>query len=912
MRIKQKLLISFMALSFLTLGVSYLSVLAIQEDTIASFQKVGGEIMPGNIALARMTTELYHTLELVSRFSEEQNAEDEKNIEKALSTLATFKTMYLLYLPEEKEWHEKIDASIQRFNSYITEYILLMKRGGTEGELNTVTDKIDEILDEFVSSVTPHIEGKFSESLQRLEATKKRGLQAKRILIISGLLILVITLCVSLYISHLLAEPIRKLRDAALEIGEGRLDLTLQPTSNDEIGELAGAFNDMTANLSLAREELITARDYIDNIVRSMVATLIVTSPTGTIERVNSTTCLLLGYREQELVGRSVHHFIVTKKNEELFRKEELSNLVGKGLIKNLDVFLRTKDGGITPVLISGSTMLDRRGDLQAVIIVARDIREISNLLDELNRTNKKLKAEIADRLLIEKALKKSEENYREIFNATNEAIFIHDSTTGVILDVNQTMLDMYGYAYDEALKLTISDLSSNELPYTQAEGIGFVKGAVAHGPQLFDWRARRKNGELFWVEVALKSTEIGGLGRVLAVVRDVSDRKQIEEELRQAQKIEAIGTLAGGIAHDFNNILTVIFGYTELARMRAENDPMMSELLEEVFKAGEQARNLVTQILTFSRRTEQEKKPLQLATVIQEALGLLRSTIPTTIEIRENIQSQHKALADPTQIHQIVMNLCTNAYHSMLETGGVLAVSLQEINLLENDYPTAAIEPGRYLQLEVSDNGKGMDGLTKEKIFEPYFTTKEASEGTGLGLAVVHGIVKDHNGHISVYSEPGQGTTFHVYLPITEMEGDGSAGKTTESHPQGGTERIMVIDDEEIIVKYLRTALANHGYKITAYTNGLQALQDFSKRPGDYDLVITDMTMPYMTGAELAQQLLELRSDLPIILCSGYSELINKEKAKAMGIADYLQKPLVTDGLLKAIRNVLNRRLQE
>jgi len=639
------------------------------------------------------------------------------------------------------------------------------------------------------------------------------------------------------------------------------------------------------------------------------VAALIVTSPSGIIERVNSATCLLLGYREEELVGRPVHQFIVTKENETFFREKELADLAGKGLIKNLDAFLRTKDGGKTPVLISGSIMFDREDNIQAVILVARDIRELSNLLDELSRTNKKLKAEIAEHMLTEKALKESEENYREIFNATNEAIFIHDSATGVILDVNQTMLDMYGYTYDEALNLAITDLSSNEPPYTQEEAIGFVKGAVAHGPQLFDWRARRKNGELFWVEVALKSTEIGGFGRVLAVVRDISDRKEIEGELRQAQKIEAIGTLAGGVAHDFNNILTAIFGNTELALMMAENDPRMSELLEGVLTAGKRARNLVTQILTFGRRTEQEKQALQFSIVIKEALKLLRSTIPTTIEIKESIQSHEKALADPTQIHQIVMNLCTNAYHSMRETGGVLAVSLKEVDLTKNDYPSAEIEPGRYLRLEVSDTGQGMDALTKEKIFEPYFTTREAGGGTGLGLAVVHGIVKGHNGHISVYSEPGQGSTFHVYLPITKMESAKSAERTVEGRPQGGTERIIVIDDEEVIVKYIRTALAKYGYRITAYTNGLQALQDFAKRPGDFDLVITDMTMPYMTGRELAQKLLELKPDLPIILCTGYSELINKEKAKAMGIADYLQKPVPTNSLLKTIRNVLDHR---
>ena len=609
MKIKQKLLFCFLALSLLTLAVTYFTDVANHQETIESFQKVAGESLPGNIALARMTTELYYTLELVSRFSEEQNHGYEKKIGKALATLSTFKTMYFLYLPEEGEWHEKIDETIQRFSSYITEYILLMKRGGTEEELKKVTGKINEILDEFISSVNPHIEDEFSASMQKLETTKKRGLEAKKILIISSLVILVVTLCVSLFISHLLAKPIRILRDAALDIGEGKLDVNIRPTSNDEIGELACAFNEMTANLSLARGEIVSSRDYIDNIVRSIMDALIVTSPAGIIERVNSATCLLLGYQEQELVGRPVHHFIVTEKSEELFREKELADLVGNGFVKHLDAFLRTKDGRNTPVSISGSIMSDRKGNIQAGILVARDIRELSNLLDELSRTNKKLKAKIAEHMLTEKALKESEENYREIFNATNEAIFIHDSATGVILDVNQTMLDMYGgYTYDEALNLAISDLSSNEPPYTQEKAVGFVKDAVAHGSQTFEWRARRKNGELFWGEVALKSTEIGGHGRVLAVVRDISYRKEIEGELRQAQKMDAIGTLAGGIAHDFNNILMAIFGNIGLAKMKVNEPDQTYEHLERIELAATRAKDLVAQILTFSRKTEQEK----------------------------------------------------------------------------------------------------------------------------------------------------------------------------------------------------------------------------------------------------------------------------------------------------------------
>jgi len=347
------------------------------------------------------------------------------------------------------------------------------------------------------------------------------------------------------------------------------------------------------------------------------------------------------------------------------------------------------------------------------------------------------------------------------------------------------------------------------------------------------------------------------------------------------------------------------------LARLKLKDNPEVLAMLDEIINAGDRARHLVEQILTFSRKTEYEKMLLQPATIIKEALKLLRSTIPTTIEIKKNIQSQGVIWGDPTQIHQIIMNLCTNAYHSMRTTGGVLAVSLEDIDLKENDYPSAEIEPGKYLRLEVSDTGTGMDARTKEKIFEPYFTTKEPVGGSGLGLAVVHGIVKDSHGHISVYSELGQGTTFHVYLPIADKESlkiHEPEMKTDEEQPQRGTERIMVIDDEETIVKYVSDVLDKMGYKTTCYTNGLQAFQDFARSPGNFDLVITDMTMPYMTGADLAQKILEIKADIPIILCTGYSELVNKEKALAMGIAAYLQKPVSVNSLLTEIRNTLDR----
>ncbi len=386
----------------------------------------------------------------------------------------------------------------------------------------------------------------------------------------------------------------------------------------------------------------------------------------------------------------------------------------------------------------------------------------------------------------------------------------------------------------------------------------------------------------------------------------ELEEKASLETQLRQAQKMEAIGTLAGGIAHDFNNILSIIFGYTELALMDTDRENCRSHL-EEVTKGAQRAKELVQQILTFSRKMEQQKHPLQISLVVKEALKMLRASIPTTIEIKHNILSDATVLADPTQIHQVMMNFCTNAYHAMRETGGTLSVSLSEVEL-GDDFTEAGLEPGRYLKLEISDTGCGIAPAIKEKIFEPYFTTKKQGEGTGLGLSVVHGIVKSHRGHITVESEEGKGTSIQVYLPVIEEK---SAELQTPTAPElldGNGEHILFVDDEEQIRGVTTAILSKHGYQVTTFANGTEALAEFNQHPEHYQLLITDMTMPSMTGAELARQVLALRPKIPIILCTGQSDLINREKALAMGIADYLSKPFKIQTILEAIRNALTK----
>jgi signal transduction histidine kinase/CheY-like chemotaxis protein len=388
---------------------------------------------------------------------------------------------------------------------------------------------------------------------------------------------------------------------------------------------------------------------------------------------------------------------------------------------------------------------------------------------------------------------------------------------------------------------------------------------------------------------------------------------RKLSRQLQQSQKMEAIGTLAGGIAHDFNNILTVIIGYTELAKLHSDSlckhspCPAGKEL-DQVLRAADRAKELVRQILTFSRRQDGEKVPLKLLPILQESLELLRASLPQSIEIKTKITCGNiRLLANAVQLQQILMNLGTNAHHAMRETGGILAVEAECIELEEFDEKSKhlLLAPGRYLLLKVCDNGCGMERALLDKIFDPYFTTKPPDQGTGMGLAVVHGVVKSHGGHISVYSEPGKGTSFLIYLPMLEEKGE-TVSEELPEELRGGDERILVVDDEPQVAEMQARLLASLGYRVIHDSQPLHAMERFRDAPQDFDLIITDMTMPKMNGANLAQEVMRIRPDMPVILCTGFSELVNEDKARSLGIKAFAMKPLARKSIAALIRRVL------
>lgn len=390
---------------------------------------------------------------------------------------------------------------------------------------------------------------------------------------------------------------------------------------------------------------------------------------------------------------------------------------------------------------------------------------------------------------------------------------------------------------------------------------------------------------------------------------RAESERRSLEQQLRQSLKIQSIGTLAGGIAHDFNNILTAILGYTEMAKFESKQEPALHEDLSQVIKAGNRAKELVQQILVFSRQSETERISLQPGKVVKEAIKMLRPSLPSTIVISQSFcQPMGSILADPTQLHQIIMNICTNAYHAMEDTGGKLDISLKETILNNEDIGYKHnIEAGVFVQISIADTGHGIAKEIIDKIFDPYFTTKETGKGTGMGLSIVHGIVLSYGGFVTLDSEPGKGTTVHVFLPVIDKKPLAEASVVDEIIL--GNEKILFVDDEEAIVNMNKKMLEKLGYHVTASKNSLDAWETFQAQPNQFDLVITDQTMPNMTGCDLARNILQIRPDIPIILCTGYSTIINEKEAKAIGISAFVTKPVSNNNLSTLIRTVVDAR---
>lgn len=520
---------------------------------------------------------------------------------------------------------------------------------------------------------------------------------------------------------------------------------------------------------------------------------------------------------------------------------------------------------------------------------------------------------DITDRKRAEETIRESEERYRGIFDESVAAIYEFDAQKNIV-NANQAGEELLGYSREELLHMSILDVDADLLVVLTAHEELLAGGRLIN----YEHKLRRKDNTTITVlnnSRALKDRDGNVIG-MLSTLIDITARKQAEEEraqaeahLRQAQKMEAIGTLAGGIAHDFNNILWAIMGFSELTMNSLPEGSKERWNIQQVLQASERAKNLVAQILAFSRKAEQEKKPLKIALIVQEALKLLRATIPTTIEIKQTIMAPEAlVLADPTQVHQIIINLCTNAAQAMRGKGDTIEIRFEEAYLDPGDLTDQHdLVPGPYIKLTVRDNGQGIAPDINDKIFDPFFTTKSAGEGTGMGLAVVYGILKSHGGAITVSSQPGEGAVFTVLLPriISQQPED----QEIQIAIPRGHGHILVIDDEEMLVALSKRMLQSLGYEVTTAKSSLEALEIFQAQSDELDLVITDQTMPHMDGLQLSREIRQIRPDIPIILCTGFSEKVSSETLEAAGIDGLLMKPINLRTIGEKVKLVLDKK---
>jgi PAS domain S-box-containing protein len=535
-------------------------------------------------------------------------------------------------------------------------------------------------------------------------------------------------------------------------------------------------------------------------------------------------------------------------------------------------------------------------------------LEELQTALEELWVAEEELRQQNDELVAARQAAELERQRYQELFEFAPDGYLVTDAL-GTIREANRAATAMLAVPQERMLGKPLAVF------VVEAERHAF-RTQLNRLPQVHrvhDWEVRLQPREGAPLQVALSvaatSDQQGKVGSLRWLLRDISASKRLEEQLRQSQKMQAIGTLAVGIAHDFNNMLQAILGYTTLAQADVPQQESTWQDLQEVLIASRRAKELVQQILTFGRRSEPTRQPVQLHLVVQEVLSLLRGSLPTTIDIRQYLDpTADTVLADPLQLHQVLVNLCTNAEYAMRGMGGILEIRLDRADVdtgFAADHPP--LQPGKHARLTVRDTGGGMEPTVMARIFEPFFTTKGVGEGSGMGLAVVHGIIANHGGAITVESTPGHGTTFTVYLPrVEDVAAEEPPLQAAVRHGMGG--RILFVEDESTLARLSKIVLEELGYEVVICTDSRRALDVFQAEPQGFDLVITDQTMPHMTGDVLAGTLRHIRPDIPLILCTGFSHTMDAEKAKTLGIDAFLMKPVALHDWELTIQRVLAR----
>ncbi len=621
----------------------------------------------------------------------------------------------------------------------------------------------------------------------------------------------------------------------------------------------------------------------LNAITTSVRASIIMLDENGVTTFWNPGAEKMFGYKSSEIIGRKLSDHIIPGRFHEghLNGMLKLKNSAPDTYIgRKIETVAMKKNGKEFPVEISVSSL--RSGDKWNVIGVVRDIT----------------------------SLKKTEEEGARLATAVEqagEAILTTDAE-GLITYVNPSFEKITGYSSSEVIGMNPRILKSGKHSKSFYRNLWrTIKSGKIWMGQFINVA---KDGALFEEESTISPiiSNTGEIKGYVAVKRDVTEMKRIEREMRRNQKLTSIGTLAGGIAHDFNNVLMPIMGYTELIKKELSKDSPAIDHIEEIIKAGKRAKDLVRQVLTFSHRSEQSFQPVELAPIVKEALKLLRASILSNITLEENIDSEPGVvLGDPTQIHQVIINLCANAAYAMKDCGGVLKIGLEQVVLNKAPLELSDTMTNQFMMLTVSDNGEGMYESTIEQIFDPFYSTKPDGEGSGMGLSVLHGIVKNHGGFIEVDSEPEKGSTFKVYFPryigalVTESSRDAPIHM--------GQGNALIVDDEDLVLKTLQIMLEHLGYKATLANGSDEAYSMFQSNPGFFDIVITDMTMPNQTGDMLAQRLHKIRKDIPVIVMTGFIDKVNVKEMKSLGISEIIAKPISPGELSHIIKRCMRAR---